>query len=323
MENNEIKTKEYDLSHLIVQAAPHQRSAVNIQRIMLDVIIALVPALLVSVYEFGMRSLILVATAVIACVLSEYCYQKITKQPSTIKDLSAVVTGILLAFNVPSTLPIPMIILGSVFSIVVVKQLFGGIGSNFMNPALAGRAFIMASWASAMSNYAAPLTQSGVDAETYATVLSGGQSVGFMNAFLGHMGGTVREVSALALLIGVAYLLYRRVINLRIPLVYIATTVVTLLICGVGIQEALLNIFLGGLILGAFYMATDYSTSPVTPKGQIIFAIGCGFLTAVIRQFGNLPEGVSYAIIFMNCAVPFIDQYTVPKPIGRGGKQGI
>ena len=270
-----------------------------------------------------MRSLVLVLSAVIACVLSEYCYQKIMKQPSTISDLSAVVTGMLLAYNVPVTLPIPMIVIGSVFSIIIVKQLFGGIGSNFMNPALAGRAFLMASWAQAMSNYTAPLTQKAVDAESYATVLSGGQPVGFMNAIIGHMGGTIGEVSAIALLIGVAYLLYRRVINLRIPLVYIATTFVTLLICGVGIQDACMNIFIGGLILGAFYMATDYSTSPVTPKGQIIFAIGCGFFTAIIRQFGNLPEGVSYAIIFMNCAVPFIDQYTVPTPIGRGGKQGI
>ena len=323
MENKEIVQKEYDLSHLIVEAAPHQRSAVSIQRIMLDVIIALIPALIVSVYEFGMRSLVLVLSAVIACVLSEYCYQKIMKQPSTISDLSAVVTGMLLAYNVPVTLPIPMIVIGSVFSIIIVKQLFGGIGSNFMNPALAGRAFLMASWAQAMSNYTAPLTQKAVDAESYATVLSGGQPFGFMNAIIGHMGGTIGEVSAIALLIGVAYLLYRRVINLRIPLVYIATTFVTLLICGVGIQDACMNIFIGGLILGAFYMATDYSTSPVTPKGQIIFAIGCGFFTAIIRQFGNLPEGVSYAIIFMNCAVPFIDQYTVPTPIGRGGKQGI
>lgn len=312
--------QEYDLSHLIVEAAPHQRSATTTQKIMIDVIIALVPALIMSVYEFGMRSLFLVIASVLACVISEYAYQKLMKQEVTISDLSAVVTGILLAFNVPSSLPIPMIILAAIFSIIVAKQLFGGIGNNFINPALAGRAFLMVSWAQDMSNYPAPRTLANIDATSYATVLSGGQEVSLIDALIGNMGGTLGEVSAIALLIGAIYLLAKRVINLRIPLVYILTTFVTLLICRVPLNEALMNLLYGGLILGAFYMATDYATSPVNSKGQIIFAIGCGFFTAIIRVFGNLPEGVSYAILFMNCATPLIEKLVVPTPIGRKGK---
>lgn len=301
---------------LEVSAIPHLRDSITSSKVMLDVIIALMPALIAGVYFFRMRALLLCLVSVGSCVLSEYAFQKLTKRPVTIGDLSAVVTGLLLAFNVPVTMPFYMVIFGGIFAIIITKQLFGGIGANFMNPALAARAALMASWPKEMANYVAP----GPDAVSIATPLAGGE-VNLMDAFLGNMGGCIGEVSALALLIGGIYLLVKKVIHIRIPLTYILTTVVFLFIFGVPAEELLNHVLIGGLLLGAIFMATDYVTAPVSKKGQIIFAIGCGLITAAIRVFGSLPEGVSYSILVMNCATPLIEKLTTPKPFGRGGKR--
>lgn len=318
MEKNIKKTDDINFDGILtVSATPHIRSSLTSSKIMRDVVIALMPALIAGTYFFGRRALMLTVVSVLAAVASEYLFQKIAKKPSTISDLSAVVTGILVAFNVPVTLPFYMVIFGSFFAIVVVKQLFGGLGSNFMNPALAARAALMASWPKEMANFVAP----GVDAVSTATPLGGGEAVSLMDAFIGKMPGTIGEVSAICILIGALYLIIKKVISIRIPLVYILSTVVFLFAFGVPAGELLNQVLYGGLILGAFFMATDYVTAPVSKKGQIIFAIGCGLLTAAIRMFGSLPEGVSYSILVMNVASPFIEKFTTPKAYGRGGKK--
>ena len=312
--NNVEKTNIDDF--LVVSATPHIRSSITNSKIMLDVIIALIPALIAGVYFFGIRALLMVLISVGTAVLSEYVFQKITNRPITVMDFSAVVTGILLAFNVPSSLPYYMIIFGSIFAIIVVKQLFGGLGSNFMNPALAARAALMASWPKEMASFVAP----GPDAVTIATPLSGGE-VSLMDAFIGNMPGTIGEVSAICLLIGAAYLIIRKIINIRIPLVYILSTALFLLLFGTPANELLNQVLYGGLLLGALFMATDYVTAPVSKNGQIIFALGCGLITAAIRVFGALPEGVSYSILVMNVASPLIEKLTTPKVYGRGGRK--
>lgn len=316
MENTEVRGNEVVLDELlVVSSAPHIRTDLTVQRVMLDVIIAMAPAILAAGYFFGIRSLITIAASVIGAVVAEALIQRALKQEVTIRDLSAVVTGILVAFNVPVSMPIWMVVLGSVFAIIVVKQFFGGLGSNFMNPALAARAVLMASWGKEMSNFTAPLT----DMVSQATPLSGGPMPAVMDLFIGNMPGTIGEVSKLALLIGAAYLVYRQVISLRIPLVYIGSTVVFLLLTGTPANQILNQVLSGGLILGAFFMATDYVTCPITKKGQIVFGVGLGLLTAIIRNFGGYPEGVSYAILIMNMCVPLIEKFTSDKPFGVGG----
>lgn len=318
MENTNLNL---NTDHLVVSAAPHIRTRNTVQKEMLNVIIALIPALIASVYFFGLRALFLTGISVISCVIAEYLFQRITKQEIRIYDLSAVVTGILLAYNVPVSLPIPMIIIGAFFAIIIVKQLFGGLGANFMNPALAARAFLMASWSSYMTNFTLPKT----DMISAPTFLSGAANEGIqitlMDAFLGNMGGSLGEVSAVALLIGAAFLMYKKVISPRVPFTYIITTAFVLVLSGISMNDIPMQILSGGLILGAFFMATDFVTIPVTKKGQYIFAIGCGIFTALIRAFGALPEGVSYAILVMNCFSPLIEKYTTPKAYGRGGKE--
>ncbi len=301
---------------LEVSAIPHIRSSITSSKVMLDVLIALVPAFIAGIYFFGIRALLLCLVSVGSAVLSEYAFEKLTNRPITVGDLSAVITGLLLAFNVPVTMPFYMVIFGSMFAIIITKQLFGGIGANFMNPALAARAALMASWPKEMANFVAP----GADAVATATPLAGGE-VTLFDAFIGNMGGTIGEVSAIALLIGGAYLLIKKVISIRIPLTYILTTVVFLFLFGVPAEDLLKHVLIGGLLLGAIFMATDYVTAPVSKKGQIIFAFGCGLITAAIRVFGSLPEGVSYSILVMNCATPLIEKMTMPKPFGRGGKK--
>ena len=318
MENTNLNL---NVDHLVVSEAPHIRTKNTVQKEMLRVIIALIPALIASVYFFGYRALLLTGISVLSCVIAEYLYQRITNQEIRIYDLSAVVTGILLAYNVPVSLPIPMLVIGAFFAIIIVKQLFGGLGANFMNPALAARAFLMASWSSHMTNFTLPKT----DMVTAPTFLSGaageGINITLMDAFLGNMGGSLGEVSALALLIGAAYLIYKKVISVRIPFTYIITTAVVLVLCGIPISDLPMQLLSGGLILGAFFMATDFVTVPVTRKGQVVFAMGCGIFTALIRAFGALPEGVSYAILVMNCFSPLIEKFTTPKAYGRGGKE--
>lgn len=318
MENLNKNADERLLLH--VASSPHVRTTDSTQRIMLDVIIALIPAMIAAIVFFGIRSLAVILVSVAACVLSEYATQKIMKKPIRISDLSAVVTGILLAFNVPSTMPFWMVAFAGFFAIVVVKEFFGGIGCNFLNPALAGRAMLLSSWSSKMSQTAAPFQP---DTLSGATPLSGGAMPSLMDMFIGKMPGMLGEVSAIALLIGAAYLVVRGVIHLRIPATYLASFVVFIAIFGmisgdVAINEIPQQILAGGLILGACFMATDYATTPMTPQGQLIFGIGCGLLTALIRVFGGYPEGVSYAILIMNVCTPLIDKYIKLQPFGGG-----
>lgn len=320
---------------LTVSPSPHKRSVDTTRSIMLDVIIALMPALIMSVVLFGFRSLFVTAVSVLSCVLFEYIARKVMKRDNTIGDLSAVVTGILLAFNLPSTMPIWMVIIGDAVAIIVAKQFFGGIGQNFVNPALAGRIVLMTSFANAMSDYPAPFAwrNTAVDAVTSATPLSQMTSVykagdidaavnaaglpTLTNMFFGVREGCLGETCAVALLLGFIYLLIRKVISPVIPLCFVGTVAVIMLIAGKGsLTFTAYQLLSGGLLLGAVFMATDYSTSPISAKGKIIFAVGCGIVTSLIRIFGNLPEGVSFSIILMNILVPHIEHLTAPKPFG-------
>lgn len=317
MENNiHDKTNEVSVDGLLtVSAAPHLRVKENTSRLMLDVIIALVPTSLMGVYFFGLRALLIILASIISAVISEAICQKALGREISIRDNSAIVTGLLLALNVPVGLEIWKVVLGSVFAIVVVKQFFGGLGANFMNPALAARALLMASFGADMARFTAPHT----DLVTMATPLSGGEMPAIMDLLIGNMAGTIGEVSKIAILIGAIYLLVRKVIDLRIPVAYIGTTAILLLIFGEG-SQVINHLLTGGLLLGAFFMATDYPTSPVTTRGQLIYGVGLGILTVAIRLFGGYPEGVSYAILIMNIFVPIIDMTNKPKVFGRGGE---
>lgn len=304
---------------LIASSSPHIRSDETISRIMLDVIIALLPATLASIYFFRFNALKLIVLSIASAVITEAIFQKARKQPVTINDLSAVVTGLLLAFNIPASAPWWIPVIGSAFAIAIVKQFFGGLGHNFMNPALAGRAMLLASWPTIMTEWVTP----GVDAVSTATPLAilKGQAEGVLPSFtdmlFGNIGGSLGETSAILLIIGGIYLLYRGVINWRIPFTYIGTVAIMMLVFSGGIENMIYHLLAGGLMLGAFFMATDYASSPVTKKGQIIFGIGAGLLTAIIRLKGGYPEGVSYSILLMNVAAPLIDKYTSPKVFGE------
>jgi len=286
---------------------------------MWDVFFALMPAALFGVWNFGINAAILIVVCIATCVLTEYLWQKGMKLPLTVSDGSAAVTGLLLAMNLSSTFPVWMAVLGSVFAILIVKQLFGGLGQNFMNPALGARCFLMVSFAGQMTSF----TYDGVTGATpLALIKQGDDSTSLLNMFIGTIGGTIGETSTLILLLGAAYLLYRKVITWRIPVCYIATfAIFALLFGGHGFDMTYLAKELcgGGLILGAFFMATDYVTSPITPNGQIIFGILLGILTGVFRIFGASAEGVSYAIIICNLLVPLIENVTVPVPFGKEG----
>lgn len=310
-----------DTKKLLVTSSPHVRSNRNVRKEMLDVIIALIPAGIAAFYYFGYRSLVLVLASVLTCVLAETLFNKARKKENTIHDLSAVVTGILLAYNVPFTLPVWQIVIGAIFAIVVVKMAFGGLGQNIVNPALAARAFLLASWSSNMSNFVPPQRVatlkhvSDIASVSAATPLSDPNAYSLMDLFLGNIPGSLGEVSALALIIGFIYLLIRRVVSFKMPLIYIATATI---LSGLftGFDNILKDILSGGLLLGGFFMLTDYTTSPVTPKGQIIYAALAGLITAVIRAFGGYPEGVSYSILLANLVVPIIEKYTMPKVFG-------
>ncbi len=319
---------------LIVSESPHIRQGDTTSGIMLDVIIALVPALIAGIVVFGYRSGVLAAVCIASCVFFEWAWCRLIKKPSSIGDYSAVVTGLLLAMNLPVTMPFWMAICGSLFAIVIVKQFFGGLGHNFMNPALAARAFLLTSWAQPMTTWVKPFQQvkmfSNTDAVTSATPLSvikegAGVLPSYMDMFLGKVGGCMGEVSALALIIGAVYLLARGVIKITIPASYITTVAVLTFIFGgkngLFTGDVLAHLLSGGLILGAFFMATDYATTPCTRTGQMIFGMGCGLLTSVIRIWGGYPEGVSYSILLMNVASPLIDKYILPKRFGESKKK--
>lgn len=315
---------------LIVSASPHFKSPDTTAKIMLNVIIAMIPAAGASVYFFGPRVLAVLATTVLCCVICEYISQKIMKKPTSIDDLSAVVTGILLAFNLPSTIPLWMAAIGSIVAIVVVKQFFGGLGQNFVNPALVGRIVMMVSFPAQMSAFPLPGQWRGTaDAITSATPLaqigemftdgnfSDASLPSLLDMFLGNRQGSLGEVCAIALIAGGMYLIIRKIISPAIPLTYIGTVAVLMLIFSGGdLTFTIYQLLGGGLILGAFFMATDYTTSPLTIKGKIIFALGCAVITCVIRLFGSMAEGVSYSIVLMNILVPHIERLTAPKPFG-------
>lgn len=311
------------MANFVVSGTPHVRSKESIQSIMRDVIIALIPATAMGIYFFGIPALILIAVSIVASVFFEWLYQKLLKKPVTISDLSAVVTGLLLAMNLPASAPIWVPIVGAAFAIIFAKQLFGGLGQNFINPALAGRAFLLASYPTEMTSWTAPVGFSGADAAAVATPLATLKTGAMPDASLAdvilgtNIGGCIGETCAVALIIGGIYLLVKHVISWRIPVLYILTVfVLTAAIGRKGLRVPVYEIFTGGLMLGAFFMATDYASSPVTPKGQIIFAIGCGIITTLIRIFGGYPEGVSYSILIMNLAVPLIERFTEPKIFG-------
>lgn len=311
------------MANFVVSGTPHVRSKESIQSIMRDVIIALIPATAAGIFFFGIPALILIAVSIVACVFFEWLYQKLMKKTVTISDLSAVVTGLLLAMNLPASAPIWVPIVGAAFAIIFAKQLFGGLGQNFINPALAGRAFLLASYPTEMTTWTAPVGFSGADAVAVATPLATLKTgtmpdASLTDVILGtNIGGCIGETCAVALIIGGIYLLVKHVISWRIPVLYILTVfVLTAAIGRKGLRVPVYEIFTGGLMLGAFFMATDYASSPVTPKGQIIFAIGCGIITTLIRIFGGYPEGVSYSILIMNLAVPLIERFTEPKIFG-------
>ena len=302
-----------DLYH--VSSSPHVRSKDTTERIMLYVIIALLPTTLFGIYNFGYRALILILVTIASCVASEWIFNKIVHKKQTINDLSAVVTGLLLALNLPATLPWWEAVLGGVFAIVVVKCMFGGLGQNFMNPALGARCFLLIAFAANMTNFT-------IDSYTGATPLAemrNGDPVNTMDMLIGRTAGTIGETSAIAILIGAIFLILMGVIDLRIPASYIITFIVfMLLFSGHGADWTYITAQLcgGGLMLGAFFMATDYVTSPITPMGQIIFGICCGIFTGLFRCFGANAEGVSFAIILSNILVPMIEKYTVPRAFG-------
>ncbi len=312
-----------------VSSSPHVRSKDTTDRIMLYVIIALLPASLFGIYNFGLHALLLIVITILSCVISEWAFDKITKRKDTIRDLSAVVTGLLLALNLPPTLPWWMAIIGGVFAIVIVKCLFGGLGQNFMNPALGGRCFLLISFTGPMTSFANSkyYISQGMDAVSSATplaALKAGESVNTMDMLIGRIPGTIGETSVIAVLIGAIFLILMGVIDLKIPATYIITFIIfVLLFGGHGFDWSYVVAHLcgGGLMLGAFFMATDYVTSPITPLGKIIFGIVLGILTGIFRIFGASAEGVSYAIIFSNLLVPLIERVTIPKPFGKGGER--
>ncbi len=319
------------MDKLFVSSSPHFHGKDSTQRIMLDVIIGLTPAMIASVIFFGFRAAAVILTSIAACVLSEYLSRKIMKRSQTVGDLSCVVTGILLALNLPSTIHPLIVVFGGVVAIVVVKQMFGGIGQNFVNPALTARIVLMNSFPARMTHWTAVFDYAaGADAVTTATPLvsfwqNGGEGCpDLLHLFLGAHGGCLGETSALAILIGGVYLILRKVISPVIPVTYLATAAALSALLG---RNPMVDLLSGGLMLGAFFMATDYTTSPLYFKGRVIFAIGCGVLTMIIREFGSLPEGVSYSIVLMNILTPLIERATKPRPFGKlrkkkGGEPG-
>lgn len=325
----------YDFSKVVITSSPHIKSKEDTKSIMLDVLLALIPSLAVSTYVFGLRAILMTAVSIIACMVFEAIYDKIVGKENTVMDLSAAVTGVLLAFVCPVTLPYWMLIIGDGIAIIFAKCIFGGLGKNFINPALAGRAFLLASWPVAMTTWVAARSHVGlgstadvVSTATPMAILKGsaeGDLPSAMSVFLGVTGGSMGEVSAVLLLVGGIYLLVRKVITIQIPASYILTVAVLAAIFpaeGYGHLEYMLYaIFGGGLMLGAIFMATDYSTTPVSKKGQIVFGIGCGLLTTMIRFFGGYPEGVCYSILLMNTTVWLIDKYTRPTKFGAPAKQ--
>ena len=310
------------MEKLFIEPSPHIKSTMSTQKVMLHVLIALFPALTAATVIFGLRALFLTVVCAASCVIFEWLFRKITKREQTISDLSAVVTGVLLAFNLPANLPIYMAIIGSFVAIVVVKQMFGGIGQNFANPAITARIVLMLSFTSSMTTWVKPFWYNiaETDAVTGATPLVADELPSVMDMLLGVRGGCLGETCAAALIIGGIYLAAMRIISPVTPVAFVGTVA---LFSFIGGQDAVYSVLSGGLLLGAIFMATDYATTPLTWKGKLIFGIGCGLITCLIRNFGSMPEGVSYSILLMNILTPYIDKLTRPKPFGsRTKKEG-
>ena len=307
---------DYKNLKLIASSSPHIRSNESTRTIMMDVIIAMIPALIMSVFVFGFRALALTLVSVAACVFWEWGYRKLLKKPQSIGDLSAVVTGMLLAFVCPPTLPYWMIIIGAFFAIVVVKQLFGGIGCNFMNPALVGRIVLFISFAGSMNKWVFP--DAAVDQLSKATPLAVADpsKLSLLDLFMGVHGGVLGETCALAIVLGLIYLVATKTISAAIPASYIGSMFIFYLISTGSLHGALVGILSGGLMFGAVFMATDYVTSPFTLKGKLIYGLCLGIVTFAIRQWGSYAEGVSFALLFMNLWVPFINDWTRQTPYG-------
>ncbi|EHL71471.1 RnfABCDGE type electron transport complex subunit D [Cloacibacillus evryensis] len=305
---------------LVVSSSPHIHSPLDTRTIMGWVLAALAPAGIAGVYFFGLRAAAVMAVCVVSCVAFEYLWERCTKRTVTVGDLSAAVTGLLLAYNLPPTIPFWMAVLGSLFAIIVVKQFFGGLGCNIVNPALAGRAMMLTSWPVPMTTW----TLDGVSGATPLAMIKAGtldNLPGLRDVFLGSVGGCIGETSALALLIGFAILLYKDIIKWHVPVIYVAVVAALCALFGRPVPPYY-EILTGGLFLGAIFMATDYTTTPITLRGQMIFAAGCGLLTALIRTWGGYPEGVSYSILIMNLTVPLIDRATKPRIFGEVKKHG-
>ena len=303
-----------------VSASPHIRSKVTTGNIMGYVILALLPATAFGIYRFGLSALLVVVITTASAVLTEYLYQKLMKQKVTISDCSAALTGLLLALNLPAEAPWWMCILGSVFAILIVKQIFGGLGQNFMNPALAARCFLLISFTGRMTTF----VYDGVTTATPLALMKAGENVDVLNMVIGNTAGTIGETSTVAILIGAMLLVLLGIIDLRIPGTYLLSFVIFITIFGGrGFDVAYITAHLcgGGLMLGAWFMATDYVTSPITKTGQIIYGVCLGVLTGLFRLFGGSAEGVSYAIIFSNLLVPLIEKISLPKSFGKGGKK--
>lgn len=307
---------------LTVSSSPHLNCGATTRRIMLDVILALVPASIAAVVLFGWKSLMLIAVCIISCVVLEYICRRVMKRNNTIGDLSAVVTGLLLALNLPSGINPLIAVFGCVVAIVVVKQMFGGIGNNFVNPAITARIVLLVSFPTQMTTWEKPFewlnSADGVTGATPLALAAQGEKTSYLDLFLGNTGGCIGETCALALIIGGIYLVAKKVISPTIPLCFIGTVFVLSFLLG---QDPLFHILSGGVMLGAIFMATDYTTSPMSRLGKVIFGIGCGIITVLIRLYANLPEGVSFSIILMNILVPHIERLTTPKPFGKAGKE--
>ena len=313
------------MNRLIVSSAPHIRTKKDTPGVMLDVIIALLPTLIAGVVIFGLRALLVVATCVLASVVSEFLFNIIVKKNQTIFDLSAIVTGLILGLNLRADAPVWQCIVGSVFAIIVVKCLFGGLGQNFANPAVTARVFLLICFSNTLAGGARPIISSNPDlvagATPLAVIAEGGELPALKDMFLGLRGGAIGEACILAIALGFIYLVARGVINFEIPVIMVGSVFVLSLLVGGDATVALYQILSGGLVFGAVFMATDYVTTPITRTGKMIFALGCGLITFLIRQYGGYPEGVSFAILFMNILTPYIESWTKPRALGKRGNK--
>lgn len=308
------------MNKLVVSSSPHIKSPLTTQRIMLDVVIALLPAVIAGTVIFGFRALLVVAVCAASSVLGEFVFNLVVKKEQTVKDLSALVTGIILGLNLRADAPIWQCVIGSVFAIVVVKCLFGGLGANFANPAVTGRVFLLICFTGTLAGGAVPNLSTAPELVSGATPLSvlasGGELPSLVDMLLGLRGGAIGETCAVAILLGFAYLVFRKIIHPEVPVAFVATVFVLSLIADNSFFVATYQVLSGGLLFGAVFMATDYVTTPINRLGKIVFAVGCGLITFLIRTYGAYPEGVSFAILLMNILSPYIEKWTAKRPLG-------